>query len=276
MEIRHATHPNQIPQLGTEELRDRFLVEDLFRPGTVRAVYSHHDRMVVAGTAPTAGEPVTLPAFDPLRTPYFLDRREAGIVNVGGPGTVTVDGDVHKLDSRDCLYLGRGAREVVFSSDGPSAARFYLVSTPAHTDHPTAVVRFADTEGARLGSAEGSNLRTLRRYIHADGVRSCQLVLGITVLEPGSMWNTMPCHTHDRRTEVYLYTGLPEDQRVVHLMGRPEETRNIIVADGQAVISPSWSVHTGFGTHNYAFIWAMGGENQTFEDMEPVAVAGLR
>lgn len=276
MEIRHATHPDQIPQLGTEELRARHLVEDLFRPGTVRAVYSHHDRMVVAGTAPAAGEPVALPAFDALRGPYFLDHREAGIVNVGAPGTVTVDGAVHHLGDKDCLYVGRGAREVVFASDGPSPARFYLVSTAAHAEHPTALVGFADTEGIPLGSPEGSNLRTLRRYIHAEGVRSCQLVLGVTVLEPGSMWNTMPAHTHDRRTEVYLYTGLPEDQRVVHLMGRPQETRNLIVADGQAVISPSWSVHCGFGTHHYAFVWAMGGENQTFEDMDPVAVADLR
>ncbi|MET7622056.1 5-dehydro-4-deoxy-D-glucuronate isomerase [Streptomyces sp. NPDC005408] len=276
MEIRHATHPDQIRHFGTEELRAHYLVEDLFPAGQVRAVYSHHDRMVVAGTSPAPGEPVPLPTFDALRSEYFLERRELGVVALGAPGTVQVDGEKHQLGDKDALYVGRGAREVVFSSDGPEPARFYLVSTAAHTTCPTRIARFADSKGTALGARESSNERTIHRLIHEDGIRSCELVLGVTVLEPGSMWNTLPCHTHDRRTEVYLYTGLPENERVVHLLGRPDETRNLIVADGQAVISPSWSVHFGFGTRSYAFVWAMGGENQAYTDMEPVAVPDLR
>lgn len=230
---------------------------------------------MVAGVAPVS--PVRLETFGPLRSEYFCERRELGVVNVGGPGTVRVDGAEHELAHRDCLYVGRGARDVVFGSqDAEHGARFYLVSTPAHAAHPTRLARLEGTEGVRLGGAEGSNDRTIYKYIHAGGIRSCQLVLGVTVLEPGSMWNTMPCHTHDRRTEVYLYFGLPAEHRVVHLMGRPDETRNIIVADGQAVISPSWSVHTGFGTASYAFVWAMGGENQAFDDMDQVAIPELR
>lgn len=274
MEIRHATHPDQVRGLDTAGLRAHYLVEDLFPADRVRAVYSHHDRTVVGGVAPAA--PVRLEAFDPLRSEYFCERRELGVVNVGGPGSVEVDGTRHELNHQDCLYVGRGARDVVFSSDGPGGARFYLISTPAHETHPTRLARLKETAGLRLGGAEGSNDRTIYKYIHADEILSCQLVLGVTVLEPGSMWNTMPCHTHDRRTEVYLYFDLPADQRVVHLMGRPDETRNIIVANEQAVISPSWSVHTGFGTANYAFVWAMGGENQAFDDMDQVAVHELR
>jgi 4-deoxy-L-threo-5-hexosulose-uronate ketol-isomerase len=276
VEIRQPTHPDQVRHFGTEDLRAHYLVEGLFPADRVRAVYSHHDRMVVGGTAPEPGAPVALPAFDPLRSSYFLERRELGIVNVGADGTVTVDGEDHRLENKDCLYVGRGAREVVFSSAGPEPARFYLVSTAAHTGHPTRIARFAESEGIAMGSPEGSNERRLHRFIHADGIRSCELVMGVTVLASGSMWNTMPCHTHDRRTEIYLYTDLPSDHRVVHLMGRPTETRNIIVADGEAVISPSWSVHCGFGTRSYAFVWAMGGENQAFDDMDHVAVPGLR
>ena len=282
MDVRHPTHPEQVPGFDTEQLRAHYLVEDLFPSGRVAAVYTHQDRMVLAGTSPEANAPVTLPAFDPLRAEHFLARREAGVVNVGAPGTVTVDGTEYELGDKDCLYIGRGARDMTFatqpeSGDGSGGrARFYLVSTPAHTSYPTAVARLADTEGERLGGREGSNERVIRRYIHENGIRSCQLVLGVTVLEPGSMWNTMPCHTHDRRTEAYLYTDLPADARVVHLMGRPDQTRNIIVADGQAVISPSWSVHCGFGTRSYAFVWAMGGEDQTFDDMDHVAVTEMR
>lgn len=276
MEIRHPTHPDQVRGFSTDDLRAHYLVEDLFPADRVRAVYSHHDRTVVAGTAPAPGTAVALPAFDPLRAEYFLQRREAGVVNVGGPGTVTADGTAHRLENKDCLYLGRSTREVVFASDGPEPARFYLVSTAAHADHPTRLTRYAESQGIPLGSPEGSNERTLHRFIAADAVPSCELVMGVTVLSPGSMWNTMPCHTHDRRTEVYLYTDLAPDHRVVHLMGRPTETRNIIVSDGQAVISPSWSVHCGFGTRSYAFVWAMGGENQAFDDMDHVAIPDLR
>jgi 4-deoxy-L-threo-5-hexosulose-uronate ketol-isomerase len=270
MEIRHATHPSQIRDLDTERLRAHYLVRELFPSDHVRTVYSHQDRMIIGGVAPR--DAVSLPAFDPLRSAYFCERRELGVVNVGAAGTVTVDGDEYVLEHGDCLYVGRGRRDVVFAGDG----RFYLVSTPAHAAHPTALSRLADVPGTRLGGAEGSNDRTIYKHIHQDGVRSCQLVLGVTVLEPGSMWNTMPCHTHDRRTEVYLYFDLPVGHRVVHLMGPPHETRDIILADQEAVISPSWSVHCGFGTASYAFVWAMGGENQAFDDMDPVPIEEVR
>ncbi|GAA4444418.1 5-dehydro-4-deoxy-D-glucuronate isomerase [Phytohabitans houttuyneae] len=266
MEVRHATAPDQVATMTTEQLRRRFLVEELFVPGEVRLVYSHEDRMVVGGVA----GPADLPCPSELRAEYFLERRELAAVNVGGDGAVTVDGTRHELAARECLYIGRGAREVSF--DG----RFYLVSTPAHTGYPTVKATLEDAEPVRLGSAERSNERTIYKYIHVKGIQSCQLVLGVTVLEPGSMWNTMPCHTHERRTEVYFYFGLPEEDRVVHLMGRPDETRNLVVAGEQAVISPCWSVHTGFGTASYAFVWAMGGENQAYEDVEPVAIGQLR
>jgi 4-deoxy-L-threo-5-hexosulose-uronate ketol-isomerase len=271
MEIRHATHPSQVTGFDTADLRAHYLVEDLFPASQVRLVYSHQDRTVIGGVAPVDA-PVRLESADPLRSPYFCSRREVGIVNVGGPGPVRVDDVSYDLAHGDCLYAGRGAREVVF---GPGGC-FYLVSAPAHAAYPTTLSRLADVPGTRLGSVSGSNDRTIYKHVHADGVRSCQLVLGVTVLEPGSMWNTMPCHTHDRRTEIYLYFDLPSDQRVVHLMGRPDQTRNLIVADRQAVISPSWSVHCGFGTASYAFVWAMAGENQAFDDMDPVAVPDLR
>ena len=288
MEIRHPTHPDLVRGLGTEELRAHYLVEDLFPAGGIRAVYTHHDRVVVAGIAPGPGAPVALPAFDPLRSEFFLQRREAGVVNIGGPGRVSVDGQEHALGHADCLYLGRGTRDVAFATDATDAtdaageadaagdARFYLVSAPAHEAHPTRLARLAGAAGIHLGGQEGANDRTIYQLVHAGGIRSCQLVLGVTVLSPGSMWNTMPCHTHDRRTEIYLYFDLPADHRVVHLMGRPDQTRNLIVADAQAVISPPWSVHCGFGTASYAFVWAMAGENQAFDDMDQVAIRDMR
>jgi 4-deoxy-L-threo-5-hexosulose-uronate ketol-isomerase len=278
MEVRHPTHPDQVGRLGTAELRAHYLVESLLPAGGVGAVYTHQDRVALLGICPLPGEPIALPTFDPLRSAYFCERREAGVVNVGGDGLVTVDGAEYALGHRDCLYIGRGARQVGFATT-PAAtggARFYLVSAPAHAEHPTRLARHADTEPVRLGGPAGSNERSIHKYIHAGGIRSCQLVLGVTVLQPGSMWNTMPCHTHDRRTEVYLYFDLPAEHRVVHLMGRPTETRNIIVANEQAVISPSWSVHCGFGTASYAFVWAMAGENQEFDDMDQLAIPDLR
>ncbi|SNS62100.1 4-deoxy-L-threo-5-hexulose uronate isomerase [Streptosporangium subroseum] len=270
MEVRHATAPDQIPGATTDWLRGRFLAEQLFVSGEIRLLYSHEDRIVVGGALPEDG-PLTLHSPDPLRSEYFLERRELGVVNVGEAGVVTVDGTPYPLAHRECLYVGRGAREVLFE-DGA----FYLVSTPAHAGFPTARAGLEDAEPVRLGGQEGSNDRTIYKYIHAKGIQSCQLVLGVTVLEPGSMWNTMPCHTHERRTEVYLYFDLPAEHRVIHLMGRPDETRNLVIADRQAVISPPWSVHCGFGTSNYSFVWAMGGENQAFEDMEQVAIGEMR
>ncbi|GAB3963341.1 5-dehydro-4-deoxy-D-glucuronate isomerase [Actinoallomurus acanthiterrae] len=277
MEIRHGTHPDQVAGFGTEDLRRHYLVEDLFPSDAVRTVYSHSDRIVVGGVRPAPDAPVRLEAEPPLRAEYFCERREIGVVNVGAAaGTVEVDGTAHPLNPREVLYVGRGSRDVVFSAGDDPGAAFYLVSTPAHATHPTAKATVADAAPNTLGGIEGSNHRTIYRYIHADGVKSCQLVLGITVLEPGSMWNTMPCHVHDRRTEVYLYFGLEEGQRIFHVLGRPDETRHIVMANEQAVISPPWSVHCGFGTQNYSFVWAMGGENQAYGDMDPVAIEDMR
>ncbi|HEV2376306.1 MAG TPA: 5-dehydro-4-deoxy-D-glucuronate isomerase [Streptosporangiaceae bacterium] len=281
MEVRHATAPGEVPHLDTHGLRSRFLVADLFSADTVRLVYTHEDRLVIGGVRPATGQTVLLGTPQALRSEHFLERRELGVVNIGGPGTVQVDGDGYALGTRECLYVGRGARDIRFCSaapaDGPAEpAAFYLVSAVAHAAYPTCKASLAQAAPLRLGEAEGANVRTIYKYIHPDGIRSCQLVLGLTVLEPGSMWNTMPCHTHDRRTEVYLYFGMAPGHRVFHLMGRPDETRDIVVANEQAVISPSWSVHCGFGTRSYAFVWAMGGENQAYDDLAPVPIAGMR
>jgi 4-deoxy-L-threo-5-hexosulose-uronate ketol-isomerase len=272
LQVRHATHPDQVPGFDTEALRRTYLVDDLFIPDTITAVLTHHDRIVLAGARPVSG-PLTLGTWPELRSEFFLERREAGIVNVGGPGTVTVDGTKFELTTGACLYAGRGAREVVF--EGGSAA-FYLFSAAAHTDFPTTLVQPGEGNRLELGDQQTANRRTIDQYIHADGVRSCQVVLGVTTLHPGSTWNTMPAHTHDRRTECYLYFGLPESGRVVHLLGQPEETRHLLVADREAVISPSWSIHSGVGTSAYSFVWAMSGENQAFADMDGVDVKDLR
>jgi 4-deoxy-L-threo-5-hexosulose-uronate ketol-isomerase len=276
MELRYATAPDQIPGMDTAELRRRYLVEDLFVADEVRAVYTHHDRVVLAGIQPVSGV-VALPGFPEIRSDHFFEHREAGIVNVGGAGTITVDGTDHKVGKGSCLYVGRGAQDVAFASaDGDEPARFYLFSAPAHTAYPTTLVEAGGGTVRELGDPVTSNRRTLNQYIHENGVRSCQVVMGVTTLHPGSMWNTMPAHTHDRRMEAYLYFDLPDDARVVHIMGEPTQTRHLMVADGQAVISPSWSVHCGFGSASYSFVWAMAGENQSFDDMDGVPIAEMR
>jgi 4-deoxy-L-threo-5-hexosulose-uronate ketol-isomerase len=276
MELRHATSPEQIPGMDTAELRRRYLVEDLFVPDEVRAVHTHHDRVVLAGIQPVRAA-IALPGFPEIRSDRFFDHREAGIVNVGGAGTIAVDGTTHKVGKGSCLYVGRGAQDVVFTSaDVDDPARFYLFSAPAHTAYPTTLVEAGSGTVRELGDGATSNRRTLNQYIHENGVRSCQVVMGVTTLHAGSMWNTMPAHTHDRRMEAYLYFDLPADARIVHLMGEPAETRHLVVADGQAVISPSWSVHCGFGSASYGFVWAMAGENQCFDDMDGVPIAEMR
>jgi 4-deoxy-L-threo-5-hexosulose-uronate ketol-isomerase len=276
MEQRYATSPEQIPGMDTAELRRRYLVEDLFVTDEVRAVYTHHDRVVLAGIQPVT-DAVALPGFPEIRSDHFFEHREAGIVNVGGAGTITVDGTDHKVGKGACLYVGRGAQDVAFASaDGAEPARFYLFSAPAHTAYPTTLVEAGGGTVRELGDGVTSNRRTLNQYIHENGVRSCQVVMGVTTLHEGSMWNTMPAHTHDRRMEAYLYFDLPADARVVHLMGEPTQTRHLLVADGQAVISPSWSVHCGFGSASYSFVWAMAGENQSFDDMDGVPITEMR
>ena len=272
MDQRYATNPAQLTSFDTAALRAQYLVEDLFVPGRITATYTHHDRVVLGGAAP-AGEPLSLPTFDELRAEYFLENRELGIVNVGGPGSVTADDETYTLPNGACLYIGRGTRSVVFDGDG---AQFYLFSAPAHTTHPTQLVLKGEGNALELGDQLTSNRRTLNQYIHPKGIRSCQVMMGVTQLHPGSMWNTMPAHTHDRRTECYLYFDVPADARVIHLLGEPDETRHLVVADRQAVISPSWSIHSGVGTAAYSFVWAMAGENQSFEDMDAAPVITLR
>jgi len=272
LQIRHATHPEQLPGFDTAALRRHYLVDDLFVPGAVTAVLTHHDRIVLAGARPTDG-PLALGTYPELRSEFFLERREAGIVNVGGSGTVTADGTKYELTTGACLYVGRGVRDVVF--EGPESA-FYVFSAPAHTSFPTAQINPGEGNRLELGDQQTANRRTIDQFIHADGVQSCQVVLGVTTLHAGSTWNTMPAHTHDRRTECYLYFGLPETERIVHLLGEPEETRHLLVADRQAIISPSWSIHSGCGTSSYSFVWAMAGENQAFGDMDGVDVRDLR
>jgi 4-deoxy-L-threo-5-hexosulose-uronate ketol-isomerase len=262
--------------LSTEELRSRFLFTGLFEPGKIVLKVTDLDRLVVGGAVPR-GEPLVLEVPASLRAEYFAERREIGALNIGGSGTIIVDGKTHAMAKRDVLYIGRGARDIRFASDEPAnPARYYLVSYPAHASHPTMRVTAKEAQGAEIGSAEKANRRRISRYIHADGVKSGQLVMGVTVLEPGSVWNTMPAHTHNRRTEIYLYFDLPADAVVVHLMGEPQETRSIIVRDGEAVLSPGWSIHTGCGTSSYSFCWAMGGENQDYADMDPVDMRQLR
>ena len=277
MDQRYATNPQQLTSFDTAQLRAHYLVENLFVPGRITATYTHHDRVVIGGAAPV-GEPLPLPTFDELRAEYFLANRELGIVNVGGAGTVTADGETFSLPNGACLYIGRGTRSVVFADGGEQdpGAQFYLFSAPAHTTYPTQLVLRGEGNALELGDQLTSNRRTLNQYIHPKGIRSCQVMMGVTELHPGSMWNTMPAHTHNRRTECYLYFDVAPDARVIHLLGEPSETRHLVVADRQAVISPSWSIHSGVGTAAYSFVWAMAGENQSFDDMDAAPVVTLR
>lgn len=277
MEQRYATSPEHVPGMDTAELRKRYLVQDLFAADEVNAVYTHHDRVVLVGISPVT-KALELETFPEIRSEFFLEHREAGIVNVGGAGTVTVDGAEYAVGTGSCLYVGRGARSVVFASSDATerAAQFYVISAPAHTAYPTTLVEAGHGNVRELGDALTSNRRTLNQYIHENGVKSCQVVMGVTTLHPGSMWNTMPAHTHDRRMEAYLYFDLPADARVIHLMGEPVETRHLVVGNLEAVISPSWSVHSGVGSASYSFVWAMAGENQSFDDMDGFAIADMR
>ncbi len=278
MNLHYLPSPAETNALGTGKLRETFLVNDLFQPGTVNAHYTDLDRMIVGGAEPS-GEPLALPNYKEIGASCFLERREIGIINIGAPGFVRVGGgpqaEKHALGTHDCLYAGLGERELIFENGCGGQARFYFVSTPAHAKYPTTLVKRADVTGDALGDASAANRRRLVKYIHPAGVKSCQLVMGFTELEPGSVWNTMPPHTHSRRTEVYLYFDLGE-KIVVHLMGEPQATRHLVVRDREAVLSPAWSVHCGAGTGSYRFIWAMGGDNQIFADMDPAPLSQLR
>jgi 4-deoxy-L-threo-5-hexosulose-uronate ketol-isomerase len=262
--------------LPPEELRRQFVVGGLFQPGAVNLHWWETDRTVLSAAVPLAA-PLALPNDPALRSTFFLERREAGIINLGGPGTVTVDGRAYAMNPHDALYLGRGAKEVTFASAAAGQpARFWLQSYPAHAAHPTHHVVFSEALGAKLGARETSNERTLFKLIHPGAVATCQLVLGFTRLEPGSVWNSIPPHTHLRRSEVYLYFNLPPAHAVFHFMGEPSATRHVVVHDSEAVLSPPWSIHCGAGTTAYSFVWCMGGENQEFADMDPAPVAALR
>lgn len=273
--MRYLPSPRETARLTTAELRAAFLVTDLWQPGEATIRFVELDRVALGGVVPTRG-PIALPSPPELAAEYFTERRELGVLNIGGAGTVSTDGVDHRMANRDGLYIGRGTRDVLFASDDPERpARFYLVSYPAHASYPTARVAPADVFTAELGSPEGANRRVLRRYFHPEGVPTAQLVMGVTTLEPGSVWNTMPAHTHARRTEVYLYFDVPSDAVVFHMMGEPTETRDLVVRDGDVVLSPGWSIHAGVGTAAYTFCWAMGGENQAFGDMQSVEMAKL-
>ena len=276
MKLHQLADEIRYKQMSTEELRASFLLEDLFAPGTIQLVYVDLDRTVIGSAVPTTA-PLTLPCPDELRATSFLERRELGVLNIGGEGRVDVDGQQYSLAKLDALYIGRGVSSVIFSSTDPTApANFYLLSYPAHAVYPTALIQTSTQQPVSIGAAETANSRHIYKLIHLEGARSCQLVMGLTQLDPGSIWNTMPPHTHMRRSEVYLYFDVPASDRVIHLMGPPQETRHLVVADKQVVVSPGWSIHAGVGTRNYKFCWGMGGENQVYTDMDPAPIAGLR
>ena len=280
MDIRYSANQKDVKRYTTQELRDEFLITGLYQPDRVVAVYSHVDRMVTFGCMPVTRE-ISLDdgieVYANFGTNYILQRREIGIFNIGGKGSIKVDGTVYELDYKDCLYITMGAKEVLFSSaDGSHPAKFYMVSAPAHTAYETKLLTLADAAKRPVGDAKTSNKRVINQFIHPDVLKTCQLCMGMTVLEPGSVWNTMPAHTHERRMEIYTYFEVPEDQVVFHFMGEGDETRHIVMHNEDAVISPSWSIHSGAGTSNYTFIWAMGGENQEFDDMDHIKTTDLR
>ena len=263
------------PHMSTAELRSTFLVDDLFAPGEVQFVYVDLDRAVIGSAVPLQ-EALQLPCPAELRANWFTERRELGVFNIGGDGTVKVEGGIYALGNRDALYIGRGGQSISFSSVNENRpAEFYLLSYPAHADFPTAIVSAAERMPATLGAPATANRRTINKLIHLEGARSCQLVMGFTEMAEGSVWNTMPPHTHMRRSEIYLYFDLPADQRVVHLMGPASETRHLLVAKKQVAISPLWSIHAGVGTASYSFCWGMGGENQVYSDMDALRISDL-
>ena len=287
MEIRTAASPKDVKNYTTERLREEFLIQGLFQPDEIKLVYSHIDRIITGTATPVSGS-LKLTAGEELRADCFLQRRELGIINIGGKGDITIDGRTYEVDSRDGMYIGMGVRDISFASrDGSNPAKFYLNSAPAHKAYPTVLIKkegnseegvviIKDENKVELGSLDESNHRVICKYILPGQVESCQLVMGMTSLKAGSVWNTMPCHTHDRRMEVYLYFDIPENAFVMHYMGEPSETRHIVVRNEEAIISPSWSIHAGAGSRAYTFIWGMVGENQAFNDMDAVAMKDLR
>ncbi len=276
LDIRYSNHPDDAKRYDTAEQRKNFLVERVFAPGEILLTYSHQDRLVFGGAMPT-GTRLSLEAGKEFGTGFFLERRELGVICIAGKGRLIADGTVYEMAKGDGAYVGMGTKEVSFeSASAAEPAKFYLASSPAHAAYPTLKIELAKANPNKLGSPDTSNARTIYQYVHPAVCKSCQLVMGMTILEKGSVWNTMPCHTHERRMEAYLYFDMAGDARVFHLFGRPDETRHLVVANEQAVISPSWSIHSGVGTGSYTFIWAMAGENQTFNDMDAVSPETLK
>jgi len=276
MQIRFQNSPAETKQMTTEQLRENFLVQNLVQDDTIQLVYSHYDRVIIGGVKPV-NKTLALPNHPELKADYFLQRRELGIINVGGAGTVVADGKEYAINKMDCVYLGKETREVKFKSrHKKDPAVLYLLSAPAHHKYPNKLMTKEKASPVNLGDASTSNKRTIYKYIHLDGIKSCQLVMGLTVLENGSVWNSVPPHTHTRRMEVYFYFDVPAEHRVFHFMGQPQETRHLVMANLEAVISAPWSMHFGCGTSSYGFIWGMAGENQVFTDMDPAPVADLK
>jgi 4-deoxy-L-threo-5-hexosulose-uronate ketol-isomerase len=276
MQIRFQQSPKEVSEMKTDELRSAFLISNLMQNDSIQLVYSHYDRVIVGGIKPVK-QKLILQADKELRADYFLERREAGIINVGGKGKIIADDNVYELNKLDCLYVGKGVKDILFESiDAAQPAAFYCLSSPAHATHQTKLYTKEQAQPTTIGSIETSNERTIYKYIHADGIQSCQLVMGLTILKSGSVWNTMPAHTHTRRMEAYFYFDVAEEQRVFHFMGAPTETRHIVIANYEAVVSPPWSIHSGCGTSNYAFIWGMAGENYNYTDMDPAPVTILK
>jgi 4-deoxy-L-threo-5-hexosulose-uronate ketol-isomerase len=275
-EERFASHPSDAKRYDTRQLREHFLIEKVMEPNKIRLVYSHYDRYIAGGAVPVDA-PLELTAIDPLKAPFFCYRRELGIINVGGKGTVTVDGKEYILDFKEALYVGKGAEKILFSSeDAACPAHFYLNSTPAHKELPTRHITLKEANVLQMGSQQTSNERQINQLLISKVIETCQLQMGMTELRPGSVWNTMPAHTHSRRMEVYFYFNVPENQAVCHFMGEPQETRHIWMGNEQAVISPNWSIHSAAGTSNYIFIWGMAGENLDYADMDVVQPNQLR
>ncbi|MDZ4795608.1 MAG: 5-dehydro-4-deoxy-D-glucuronate isomerase [Bacteroidota bacterium] len=277
MRIIHQVHPEDFVKYNTQQIREKFLLDKLVAPNTINCVYTHYDRMIVGAATPTIAS-LTLGTYDALKSEYFLERREMGIINIGSTGTVSVDGEKFVLNKLDCLYVGKGKKEIVFAGTdaGETAAKFIFFSCPAHLEYPVQLMKSADATPAEMGSAETANHRTINKYVHPDGLKSCQLMLGVTNFKPGSIWNTMPSHLHDRRMEAYFYFDLPETQRVIHFMGEPHETRHLFLNNEEAIVSPSWSIHSGVATAAYSFIWAMAGENASFADMDFINIKELQ
>jgi 4-deoxy-L-threo-5-hexosulose-uronate ketol-isomerase len=273
MRVIHQVHPEDFVKYDTQRIREKFLLDKLVTPGAIACVYTHYDRMVIGAAVPTTTD-LALGTYDALKSEHFLDRREMGVINIGNSGHIGVDGEVFSLDKLDCLYIGKGKKDIVFKAT--EGVKFIFFSCPAHAEHPVQLMKAASATPAEMGSAETANHRTINKYIHADGLKSCQLMLGVTNFKPGSIWNTMPPHLHDRRMEAYFYFDLPETQRIIHFMGEPHETRHLFLNNEEGVVSPSWSIHSGVATAAYSFIWAMAGENISFTDMDAVNIKSLQ